>query len=165
MNYEFSSEKLGFPRGNGGKESAFQCRRHKRCRFSYWVGKIPGGGHGNPLQYSCLDNPMDRGTWWATVHAVTKSRTWLWKNYSLLQQSNYKCSPVLKKVKSICFLEVLSQLFICMDILTRNWLLLNMSMSPEVQVKGISKSRLLGEISITSDMQMTPPLCQKGKRS
>ena len=35
----------------------------------------PGGGHGNPLQYSCLENPMDRGAWWATVHEVTKSWT------------------------------------------------------------------------------------------
>ena len=38
-------------------------------------GRSPGGGHGNPLQYSCLENPMDRGAWWATVHGVTKSRT------------------------------------------------------------------------------------------
>ena len=37
----------------------------------------PGGEHGNPLQYSCLENPTDRGTWWATVHGVTKSRTQL----------------------------------------------------------------------------------------
>ena len=36
-----------------------------------------GGGHGNPLQYSCLENPMDRGAWWATVHRVAKSQTWL----------------------------------------------------------------------------------------
>ena len=34
-------------------------------------GKFPGGGHGNPLQYSCLENPMDREAWWATVHRVT----------------------------------------------------------------------------------------------
>ena len=40
-------------------------------------GRSPGGGNGNPLQYSCLENPMERGTWWATVHGVTKSRTWL----------------------------------------------------------------------------------------
>ena len=40
-------------------------------------GRSPRGGHGNPLQYSCLENPMDRGTWQATVHRVTKSRTWL----------------------------------------------------------------------------------------
>ena len=36
-------------------------------------GRSPGGGSGNPLQYSCLENPMDRGAWWATVHGVTKS--------------------------------------------------------------------------------------------
>ena len=37
-------------------------------------GRSPGEGHGNPLQYSCLDNPMDRGAWRATVHRVTKSQ-------------------------------------------------------------------------------------------
>ena len=37
-------------------------------------GRSPGGGHGNPLQYSYLENPMDRGAWWVTVHRVTKSR-------------------------------------------------------------------------------------------
>ena len=41
------------------------------------LGKSPGGGHGNPLQYSCLENPMDRGPWWATVHGVTKNQTQL----------------------------------------------------------------------------------------
>ena len=37
-------------------------------------GRSPGGGHGNPLQYSCLENPMDRGARWTTVHGVTKSQ-------------------------------------------------------------------------------------------
>jgi len=41
------------------------------------LGRSPGGGHGNPLQYSCLENPMDRGAWQATVLGVTKSQTWL----------------------------------------------------------------------------------------
>ena len=40
-------------------------------------GRFSGGGHGNPLQYSCLENPMDRGTWWATVLRVAKSQTQL----------------------------------------------------------------------------------------
>ena len=40
-------------------------------------GKFPRGGHSNPLQYSCLENPMDRGAWWATVHRVAKSQTGL----------------------------------------------------------------------------------------
>ena len=38
-------------------------------------GRSPGGGNGNPLQYSCLENPMDRGAWQATVHAVERSQT------------------------------------------------------------------------------------------
>ena len=55
-----------------GKESACQGRR---CGFKPWVGEIPlGKGNGNPLQYSCLENPMDRGAWWATAHGVTKNQ-------------------------------------------------------------------------------------------
>jgi len=38
-------------------------------------GRSPGGSHGNPLQYSCLENPGDRGAWWAIVHSVSKSQT------------------------------------------------------------------------------------------
>ena len=39
------------------------------------LGRSPGEGNGNPLQYSCLENPVDRGAWWATVHGVAKSWT------------------------------------------------------------------------------------------
>ena len=39
------------------------------------LGRSPGGGNGNPLQYSCLENPLDRGTWWAKVHRITESDT------------------------------------------------------------------------------------------
>ena len=60
------------PKWHSGKESPCQCRRHKRCGFNPWVGKIPGVGNGNPLQYSCLGNAMDKGARWATVHGVTK---------------------------------------------------------------------------------------------
>ena len=62
----------GFPGGSAGKESP--------CNVGN-LGSIPGSGrslggrHGNPLQYSCLENPMDRGVWWATVHWVTQSWT------------------------------------------------------------------------------------------
>ena len=38
-------------------------------------GRFPGGGHGNPLQYTCLENPMDKGSWWTPVHWVTKNQT------------------------------------------------------------------------------------------
>ena len=45
-------------------------------------GRSPGTGHGNPLQYSCLGNPMDRGAWWAAAHGVTKNQTQL-NNYTI----------------------------------------------------------------------------------
>jgi len=67
----------GFPGGPSGKEPACQCRRRKRCKFNLWVRWSPGEGNDNPLQYSCLENPMDRGTWWATVRGIAKSQTWL----------------------------------------------------------------------------------------
>ena len=52
-------------------------------------GRSPGGGHGNLLQYSCLENPMDRGAWQATVHKVTKSWTWLkWLSMHILKIHN-----------------------------------------------------------------------------
>ena len=51
------------------KESA--CQR-RSCGFHPWVGKSPGEGNDNPLQYSCLGNPMDRGAWQVTVHGVAK---------------------------------------------------------------------------------------------
>ena len=69
--------KPGFPGGTSGKESTRQCGKCERCGFNPWSERSPGGGHGNPLQYSYLENPTDRGTWWATVHGVSKSRTWM----------------------------------------------------------------------------------------
>ena len=48
------------------------------------LGRSPGGGHDNPLQYSCLENPMDRGALWATVNRTTKSWTWLKQLSSLV---------------------------------------------------------------------------------
>ena len=47
------------------------------CGFDHCVGRISLGEHGNPLQYSCMENPMDRGTWRATIHRVAKSQTQL----------------------------------------------------------------------------------------
>ena len=57
----------GFPGGSGGEESV--------CDLIPGLGRSPGEGNGYPLQYSFLENPMDRGAWQATVHGVAKSRT------------------------------------------------------------------------------------------
>ena len=62
----------GFPGGTSGKESASSAGDTGLIPGS---GRFPGEGNGNPLQDSCLGNLMDRGTWWAIVHGVTKSQT------------------------------------------------------------------------------------------
>ena len=54
-------------------------------------GRFPGARHGNPLQYSCLENPMDRGGWWATVHRVAKSQTRLKRFSGRLYIWNLTC--------------------------------------------------------------------------
>ena len=69
----------GFPGGANGKEPACYYRKHKRHEFDPWIwsGRFPGEANGSPLQYSCPENPMDRGAWQATDHSVSKSQTWL----------------------------------------------------------------------------------------
>ena len=67
-------QKVGFLGGTSGKETAGDIRDMGSIPGS---GRSPGGGPGNPLQYSCLENPMDRGARQATVHGVAKSRTQL----------------------------------------------------------------------------------------
>ena len=63
----------GFPGGASGKEPVCQCRRD--VGLIPESGRCPGEGNGNPFQYSCLENPMDRGAWRAMVHRVAKSQT------------------------------------------------------------------------------------------
>ena len=62
----------GFPGSSAGKEST--CNAGDSSLIP-GLGRSPGEGNGNPLQCSCLENPMDRGVWWATVHGSIKSRT------------------------------------------------------------------------------------------
>ena len=63
---------MNFPRGLAGKESAFNAAD---LDLISGVGRSPGEGNGNLLQCYCLENPMDRAAWWATVHGVANSRT------------------------------------------------------------------------------------------
>ena len=78
----------GFPGGTSGKELTCQCRSHRDTGSVLGLGRSPGTGRGTPLQYSCLENPMDRGAWWATVLGVAKNQTWL-KGLSTLTQEAY----------------------------------------------------------------------------
>ena len=63
---------MGFPYSSVGKESA--CNAGDLGSIP-WLGRSPGERNGNPLQYSRLENPMDRGAWWATVHGLQESDT------------------------------------------------------------------------------------------
>ena len=74
---------MDFPCGSGGKAS--DCSAGDPGLMS-GVGKSPEEGNGNPLQYSCLENPMDRGAWQAIVHGVSKSQ---------MQLSTYTFTPIL----------------------------------------------------------------------
>ena len=72
MQKEWNSLRLGLFDSSVGKEST--------CNAGdpHWIpelGRSTGEGIGYPLQYSCLENPVDRGAWWATVHGITKSQT------------------------------------------------------------------------------------------
>ena len=65
---------MGFPGGTSGKNLPANTGGIRDVGFIPGSGRAPGGEHGNPLQYSCLENAMDRGAWQATVLGVTKSR-------------------------------------------------------------------------------------------
>ena len=54
-----------------------------------WLVRPPGEGNGNPLHCSCVENPMDRGSWWAPVHGVTKSQTRLSTEAQLIGMAHY----------------------------------------------------------------------------
>ena len=71
---------LGFLGSSNGRESAYSAGDSGSIPGS---GRSPEEGNGYPLQYSCLENSMDRGAWWATVHAVAKSWTWMSDFHSL----------------------------------------------------------------------------------
>ena len=72
---------MGFPGGLDGREYVYNAG--DPGLIPGW-GRSPGEGNGNPLQYSFLENPLDRGAWWATVHGVAKSQTRLSDFHSLM---------------------------------------------------------------------------------
>ena len=120
-----------FPCSSVGKESSYSAGD---LGLIPRLGRSPGKGNGNPLQYSCQGNPMDRGAWWATVHGVAKSRT--------------RLSDFTHKVNPIIVLECLLGIFwskrrqfsseiaflysLCLSILTVNFeMTMNRWLSPQ----------------------------------
>ena len=85
----------GFPSGNTGATGD----------VNSIPGRIPWRRHGNPLQCSCLENPMDRGAWQATVHGVTKSQTWL-------KQLSTHASTIIESCRIVSLPEKSSVLFL-----------------------------------------------------
>ena len=71
----------------------------ERLHFHFSLSCI-GEGNGNPLQCSCLENPRDRGAWWAAVYGVTQSRTWL-KQLSSSSSSSTKCEMLIKASRDV----------------------------------------------------------------
>ena len=76
---------MGFPDGSAGEESACNAGDTEDAGLIPGLGRSPGGGNGNPLWYSCLENSMDRGAWQVTVHGVAKS----WTTTERLRTINY----------------------------------------------------------------------------
>ena len=93
------STEMGFPSSSDGKASACNAGDLGSIPES---GRSPGEGNGNPLQYSCLENPMDGGAWWATLHGVAKSGTRLshFTFFSfLLSYASVKCSRLQRLLR------------------------------------------------------------------
>ena len=98
------SWKQGLPRWFSGNAFTCQCRRQRHVSLTPGSGRSPGIGNDNSLQYSCLENSMDRGVWRAAVHKVAKSQTQLSTH---MQLKTYKKTPQCFKKKNsginVCF--------------------------------------------------------------
>ena len=82
---------LGFPGGTSGKNTPAHAGDIRDSGLIPGWGRSPGRGHGNPLQYFCLENPMNRGAWWTMVHKIPKSQTrlkWLSMHTCILLLGN-----------------------------------------------------------------------------
>ena len=114
---------LAFPGGSEVKASAYSVGDLGSIPGS---GRSPGERNGNPLQYFCLENPMDGGAWWATVHGVTKSRTRLSNLTNLTFQGTIRF-PILPFSKWECLILLLFYLCLwyvlpCLLFVTVYWM-------------------------------------------
>ena len=95
---------MGFQRGSVIKETAYNVGDARDMGSIPGLGRSPGGGHGNPLQYSCLENPMNRGGWRATVHRSQRVR-YNWSDWAQLLRA-IGFSPIFIAVKDLCIVWV-----------------------------------------------------------
>ena len=107
----------------GGMDTVadFICLPVKEIGLIPWWGRSPGGGNDNPLQYSCLENSMDRGVWQVAVHGVVKSWTWLtnWAYIAVHKNSSFsKCLPTLV---IFCFFVSFLLLFLMTFLTDEDW--------------------------------------------
>ena len=128
------------------------------CKSTWWSGKSPGGGNGNPLQYSCLENPMDRGAWQATVQRVATSETQL-SMCTYTHTHTHTHTHRMDKVCIECFLLGISdRLEHCLVSKSCPTLLWPMDYSqPGSSVRGIFQARILEWIAISSSRGSSPP--------
>ena len=124
---------IDLPGGGNGKEPTCQCRGHKRAGSISGLGRSPGEGYGNPLQYSCLKNPMDRGAWRATP--VTKGQTrlnWAHMHTAATTKSLQSCPTLCDPVPGI------------LQARTLEWVAISFSSSwkGKVKVKSLSHVQL-----------------------
>ena len=94
---------MGFPSGSAVNNPSAMQEKLEMCIWSWGQGRFPGERHDNPLQFSCLENPMDRGAWQATVHRVAKSRTRL-KQWSMCYQYQSQTRTLQEKNIRLIFL-------------------------------------------------------------
>ena len=100
--FESGKDTNRLPRRLSSKESAHNSGEAEDSGFIPGSGRSPRGRHGNPLQYSCSENPMDRGTWWATIHGVAKSRMWLKRLAPHSPKSLTAIWDLVFSIQSIC---------------------------------------------------------------
>ena len=95
-------QKPGLPCSSNSKESACNAGDLDSIPSS---GESPGGGNGNPLQYSCLESSMNRGAWWATAHGVAESDDWVQQQTTGKQNPGKKqCAYLQEPLAGLCFL-------------------------------------------------------------
>ena len=104
---------LGLPQCLSGKESACNAGVAGDAGLIPGLGRSPGEGHGNPLQYSFLENPMDRGAWWTTVHGVAMSQTRL-KGLSTAHSTNESMEQKLKEWALFIKINIIKHLIWCL---------------------------------------------------